>query len=51
MIPRGRTGRSVDISATVAFPLSEGADVINGECIAVDGGFLRGRALVRAQSL
>lgn len=50
MIPRGRTGRAGDISGTVAFLLSEDADFINGECIAVDGGFLAGRALIRAQN-
>jgi NAD(P)-dependent dehydrogenase (short-subunit alcohol dehydrogenase family) len=48
MIPRGRTGRAPDIAGTVAFLLSSDADFINGECIAVDGGFLTGRPLVRA---
>jgi len=49
MIPRGRMGRAPDIAGTVAFLLSSDADFINGECIAVDGGFLTGRPLVRAQ--
>lgn len=50
MIPRGRTGRAPDIAGTIAFLLSEEADYINGECIIVDGGFLTGRPLVRAES-
>jgi 3-oxoacyl-[acyl-carrier protein] reductase len=50
MIPLGRTGRAPDIAGTVAFLLSDDADFINGECIAVDGGFLTGRPLVRAES-
>lgn len=50
MIPRGRTGRAPDIAGTVAFLLSDDADYINGECIAVDGGFLVGRPLVRSKS-
>ena len=49
MIPRGRTGRAPDIAGTVAFLLSSDADFINGECIAVDGGFLTGRPLVRSE--
>jgi len=50
MIPRGRTGRAPDISGTIAFLLSDDADYINGEVITVDGGFLTGRPLVRAES-
>jgi len=50
MIPRGCTGRAPDIAGTVAFLLSDDADYINGECITVDGGFLTGRPLVRAES-
>jgi 3-oxoacyl-[acyl-carrier protein] reductase len=50
MIPRGRTGRAPDIAGTVAFLLSDDADFINGECIAVDGGFLTGRPLIRSDS-
>jgi 3-oxoacyl-[acyl-carrier protein] reductase len=50
MIPRGRTGRAPDIAGTVAFLLSDDADYINGECIAVDGGFLTGRPLIRSES-
>lgn len=50
MIPRGRTGRAPDISGTIAFLLSDDADYINGEVITVDGGFLTGRPLVRADS-
>ena len=48
MIPRGRIGRPADIAATVGFLLTDGADYINGECIVVDGGFLTGRSLLRA---
>jgi NAD(P)-dependent dehydrogenase (short-subunit alcohol dehydrogenase family) len=50
MIPRGRTGRAPDIAGTVAFLLSDDADYVNGECIAVDGGFLTGRPLIRSES-
>jgi 3-oxoacyl-[acyl-carrier protein] reductase len=50
MIPRGRTGRASDIAGTVAFLLSDDADFINGQCIAVDGGFLTGRPLMRSKS-
>ncbi len=50
MIPRGRTGRASDIAGTAAFLLSDEADFINGECIAVDGGFLAGRPLIRSMS-
>ena len=48
MIPRGRTGRAPDISGVVSFLLGPDADYVNGECIAIDGGFLAGRALTRA---
>lgn len=50
MIPRGRTGRAPDVAGVVAFLLGSDADFVNGECIAIDGGFLAGRALVRAGS-
>jgi 3-oxoacyl-[acyl-carrier protein] reductase len=50
MIPRGRTGRAPDVAGVVAFLLGPDADFVNGECIAIDGGFLAGRALVRAGS-
>ena len=50
MIPRGRMGRAPDIVGTVVFLLSSDADFINGECIVVDGGFLTGRPLDRAQT-
>lgn len=50
MIPRGRTGRAPDIAGVVAFLLSKDADYVNGECVAVDGGFLTGRPLIRSQS-
>jgi 3-oxoacyl-[acyl-carrier protein] reductase len=50
MIPRGRTGRAPDISAAVAFLLSDAADFVTGECLAVDGGFLAGRALMQSGS-
>jgi 3-oxoacyl-[acyl-carrier protein] reductase len=50
MIPRGRTGRAPDSAGTIAFLVSKDADFINGECIAVDGGFLTGRPLIRSES-
>jgi len=50
MVPRGRIGRSSDIAGAVSFLLSSDSDFINGECIVVDGGFLVGRPLVRAES-
>lgn len=49
MIPRGRTGRARDVAGVVAFLLSDDADFLNGECIAVDGGFLAGRPLVSSE--
>jgi NAD(P)-dependent dehydrogenase (short-subunit alcohol dehydrogenase family) len=48
MIPRGRIGRPEDIAAAVSFLLTDAANYINGECIAVDGGFLTGRPLLRS---
>lgn len=48
LIPSGRTGLSSDISGVVAFLVSDDAEYINGECIAIDGGFLAGRALQRS---
>ena len=48
MIPRGRIGRPEDIAAAVSFLLTDAANYINGECIAVDGGFLTGRSLLRS---
>ncbi len=48
MIPRARTGRPEDVANAVAFLLGEGSDFINGECIAIDGGFLAGRTLLRS---
>jgi 3-oxoacyl-[acyl-carrier protein] reductase len=50
MIPRGRTGRAPDVAGVVGFLLSDAADYVNGECTAVDGGFLTGRALLRSGS-
>jgi len=49
MIPRGRIGRPEDAAAAVAFLLTQAADYINGECIAVDGGFLAGRTLLQSK--
>jgi 3-oxoacyl-[acyl-carrier protein] reductase len=40
-IPANRVGKPSEIAATVAFLCSEGAGYINGELIAVDGGFHR----------
>ncbi len=48
MIPRERTGTASDVAGVVRFLLGSDADYVNGECIAIDGGFLAGRALVRA---
>ena len=48
MIPRGRIGRPEDIAAAVSFLLTDAANYINGECIAVDGGFLTGRPHLRS---
>ena len=49
MIPRSRIGRPEDVAAAVAFLLTQAADYINGECIAVDGGFLAGRTLLQSK--
>jgi NAD(P)-dependent dehydrogenase (short-subunit alcohol dehydrogenase family) len=48
MIPRARTGVADDIASVVAFLVSDQSDYVNGHCIAVDGGFLTGRTLVRS---
>ena len=50
MIPRRRVGKASDVAGAIAFLLSDNADFINGECLTVDGGFLAGRPLVRAES-
>jgi gluconate 5-dehydrogenase len=39
-IPAGRLGRPIDTAAAIVFLLSEAADFINGEVVAVDGGRL-----------
>ena len=49
MVPRGRIGRPENVAATVGFLLTQAADYINGECIAVDGGFLAGRTLLQSK--
>lgn len=41
-IPAGRLGKADDIAAACVFFLSSGADYINGQVIAVDGGWKRG---------
>jgi 3-oxoacyl-[acyl-carrier protein] reductase len=38
----GRLGEPEDVAAVVAFLCSDGAKYINGRCIPVDGGFMRG---------
>ncbi len=50
IIPRGRTGVATDIASAVAYLASDEADFVNGQTLAVDGGFLTGRALVRSGS-
>jgi 3-oxoacyl-[acyl-carrier protein] reductase len=50
MVPRGRVGTPEDIAETVRFLFTAAADYINGECIAVDGGFLAGRSLLQSKS-
>ena len=49
MVPRGRIGRPEDVAAAVSFLLTHATDFINGECIAVDGGFLTGRSLLQSK--
>ncbi len=49
MVPRGRLGEPRDVAQAVVFLLSDAADFINGAVLPVDGGFLTGRALVRAR--
>jgi NAD(P)-dependent dehydrogenase (short-subunit alcohol dehydrogenase family) len=39
-IPVGRFGQPIDVATIVAFLASDLASMINGETIAVDGGYL-----------
>jgi NAD(P)-dependent dehydrogenase (short-subunit alcohol dehydrogenase family) len=38
-IPLGRFGQPVDVASTVAFLASDLAAMINGETVAIDGGY------------
>lgn len=38
-IPAGRIGKTSDVSSLIVFLSSDGASYINGQCIAVDGGW------------
>jgi len=40
-VPLGRVGRSDEVAATIAFPLSDAAGYITGQCLTVDGGINR----------
>lgn len=51
MIPYGRIGLPEDVARAVAFLASERTDFITGAVLAVDGGFLTGRPLIRAGSV
>lgn len=50
MIPYGRVGQPDDVARVVAFLASDASDFVTGACLPIDGGFLAGRALVRANS-
>ena len=41
-IPCGRIGRPEDIASCILFLSSEKASYINGACVVIDGGYLRG---------
>ena len=50
MIPLGRVGEPHNVAEAVAFLVSDAANFITGIVMAVDGGFLTGRALIRSGS-
>ena len=50
MIPLGRVGEPRNVAEAVAFLVSDAADFITGIVMAVDGGFLTGRPLIRSGS-
>lgn len=51
MIPYGRIGQPEDVARAVAFLASDLTDFITGTVLAVDGGFLTGRPLIRSASV
>mgnify|MGYP001806342155 CR=1 FL=1 len=48
MIPFGRVGLPDDVARAVAFLATDASDFVTGTCVTVDGGFLTGRPLMRA---
>jgi NAD(P)-dependent dehydrogenase (short-subunit alcohol dehydrogenase family) len=48
MIPYGRIGAPADVARVVAFLALDAADFVTGTVLPADGGFLTGRALIRA---
>jgi 3-oxoacyl-[acyl-carrier protein] reductase len=50
MIPYGRVGRPEDVARVVAYLASDASDFVTGACLPIDGGFLAGRALIRANA-
>jgi 3-oxoacyl-[acyl-carrier protein] reductase len=50
MIPYGRVGQPDDVARVVAFLASDASDFVTGACLPIDGGFLAGRSLIRANT-